>query len=119
MARDEHLFGHSEFYDRLRNAVFQNGLEIRISGGEAMVRILGAHGRPGREFHISDRKFVRILGAIILQLQREAWQSRQIRSEFKERKRRQKRMCETCGGRRLLEDPVTGEEWPCPSCNGG
>lgn len=121
MPQREHLYGHTRFYDLLRDDEFHNSLEISIEDGRAVLQVKAEHERHGRTIESRDPMFVRSLAMSLLHMRREAWRRRKVQTNFKaqRRRRRMKRVCPSCRGRGLVEDQATGEEWACPVCNAG
>jgi hypothetical protein len=117
MPKREHITGESAFYDRLRDAEFRNVPEIELSDDAASVHVAGAGEPTGRRCLSTNLSVVRGMRAVIQNLRREAWRRQKGQPLWKHRAIPPAEFCPDCVGRGFLEDPVTGEEWPCPVCN--
>lgn len=119
MSEREQLLGQTTFYDAVRDVSFQNSMEIRLDLGRGEWEIKGVGARAGRTIAFEDPMFLRAMRLMIRIMQREARKAAPVRPLWKHRTTDPIETCPECGGAQLLEDPATGEEWPCPACGAG
>lgn len=122
MTEREHILGDTAFYDARRNVRFRNSMVIEVDLDRATWEIKGVGARKGHTIQVTNPAFIRVMRLVIKIAQREARYAEPVTPLWKHRSIPPEEAvpaCPECEDRRFLEDPTTGEEWPCPTCNAG
>lgn len=119
MTGDERYLGETTFYDVMRDTTFRNGVDVSISDEQASLGVMNDDGTPAVTRSTGDRAVVRMMRGLFQDLRRHQRRHAPVQPNWKHRTEPLVEACPECDDRRFLEDPATGEEWPCPACNAG
>ena len=116
MGQRERMVGKTSFYDTVRDEIVVNGMMIHVEHDHAAWDIRASDASTGERMEFNDPATIRAFQHALRVMRRESKKRAPVTNVPKPAPAGSSTICSVCNGRRLLEDPQTGEDYTCQAC---